>query len=138
MSIPAKQLPVATSPEISTDKVAFIIMAAREVEAPDEADGDASNAIDDGFSSSLTETGENAGRRELIDALISLDEEEQVELVALAWTGRGDFEPGEWADAVKQARERREGSTVRYLAGMETLAENLDEGLARFDLSYTS
>jgi hypothetical protein len=138
MTIPSKHPPEPTGPEINVDKVAFIIMAAREVEAPDEADGDASNPIDDGFTSTLDERGENAGRRELVDAIVSLDEEEQVELVALAWTGRGDFEPAEWADAVKQARERREGSTVRYLAGMETLAENLDEGLARFNLSYTS
>ena len=94
--------------------------------------------IDDGFTASLTEKGGESALRTLLGALEDLDEDEQIELVALAWTGRGDFDAAGWPDAVKLARERREGSTARYLANMETLAENLDDGLAEFGLSYTS
>ena len=130
--------PAGPKPEINTDKVAAIIMMAREFEAPDTGvEADASNPIDDGFTSSLTEKGGESALRTLLGAIEELDEDEQIELVALAWTGRGDFDAAGWTDAVKMARERREGSTSRYLANMETLAENLDDGLAEFGMSYT-
>lgn len=126
------------SPEISVDKVSAIILMAREFEAPDTGvEPDASNPVDDGFTVALTEKGATSGLRTLIGALQELDEDEQVELVALAWTGRGDFTASEWTDAVRTARERREGSTAKYLVQMEMLAENLDNGLAEFGLSYT-
>ena len=131
--------PDGPKPEINTDKVAAIIMMAREFEAPDVGvEADASNPIEDGFTSTLTEKGADAGLRDLLGAIEELDEDEQVELVALAWTGRGDFDAAAWPEAMKTARERREGSTARYLSQMETLAENLDNGLAEFGLSYTS
>ena len=130
--------PEGPRPEINTDKVAAIIMMAREFEAPDTGvEADASNPIDDGFTSSLTEKGGESALRTLLGSIEELDEDEQIELVALAWTGRGDFDAAGWTDAVKTARERREGSTSRYLANMETLAENLDDGLAVFGMSYT-
>lgn len=125
-------------PEINTDKVNAIILMARELEAPDTGiEADASNPVDDGFTASLTEKGAETALRTLLGAIEELDEDEQIELVALAWTGRGDFDAASWPEAVKTARERREGSTARYLAQMETLAENLDDGLAAFGLSYT-
>ncbi len=130
--------PSGPKPEISTEKVAAIILMAREFEAPDTGvEADASNPIDDGFTSSLTEKGGKSALRTLLGALEDLDEDEQIELVALAWTGRGDFDAAGWEEAVKTARERREGSTARYLSNMETLAENLDDGLAAFGMSYT-
>ena len=130
--------PAGPKPEINIDKVAAIIMMAREFEAPDTGvEADASNPIDDGFTSSLTEKGGESALRTLLGAIEELDEDEQIELVALAWTGRGDFDAAGWTDAVKTARERHEGSTSRYLSNMETLAENLDDGLAEFNMSYT-
>ena len=130
--------PSGPMPEINTEKVAAIIMLAREFEAPDTGiEADASNPIDDGFTSSLTEKGGDAALRGLLGALEDLDEDEQVELVALAWTGRGDFDAASWMEALKAARDRLDGSAARYLSGMETLAENLDDGLAAFNLSYT-
>ena len=125
-------------PEINADKVGAIILMAREFEAPDVGiEADASNPVDDGFTASLTEKGGESALRTLLGSIEELDEDEQVELVALAWTGRGDFDAASWPDAVKTARERREGSTARYLIQMETLAENLDDGLAAFGMSFT-
>lgn len=125
-------------PEINTEKVAAIIMMAREFEAPDlGVEADASNPIDDGFTSSLTDKGGESALRTLLGAIEELDEDEQIELVALAWTGRGDYDAASWPEAVRVARDRREASTARYLVGMEMLAENLDNGLAAFGLSYT-
>ena len=126
-------------PEISVEKVGAIILMAREFEAPDIGiPADASNPIDDGFTTSLTDKGGQSALRTLLGAIEDLDEDEQAELVALAWTGRGDFDAASWPEAVRTARERREGSTARYLIQMETLAENLDDGLAAFGLSFTT
>ena len=126
-------------PEINVDKVGAIILMAREFEAPDTGiAADASNPIDDGFTSSLTDKGGQSALRTLLGAIEDLDEDEQTELVALAWTGRGDFDAASWPEAFQTARERREGSTARYLVQMETLAENLDDGLAAFGLSFTT
>lgn len=126
-------------PEINTEKVAQIILMARELEAPDAGvDADASNPVDDNFTSSLTTKGANTALRDLLGAIEALDEDEQIELVALAWVGRGDYDTDSWKDAVTAAQERRsDGDTGRYLSGMELLAEHLDDGLAAFGRSYT-
>lgn len=126
-------------PEINADKVGAIILMAREFEAPDVGiEADASNPVDDGFTAALTDKGGASALRTLLGTIEELDEDEQIELVALAWTGRGDFDASSWPEAVKTARERREGSTARYLIQMETLAENLDDGLAAFGMSFTA
>lgn len=126
-------------PEINADTVGAIILMAREFEAPDVGiEADASNPVDDRFTAALTDKGGVSALRTLLGAIEELNEDEQIELVALAWTGRGDFDAASWPDAVKTARERREGSTARYLIQMETLAENLDDGLAAFGMSFTT
>ena len=67
-----------------------------------------------------------------------MDEDEQCELVALAWIGRGDLTAEEWASAVSQARERRKGPTSEYLLGIPLLASFLEGGLAEFGESCES
>ncbi len=69
---------------------------------------------------------------ELLRGLIEdLNEDDQAALVALVWIGRGDREPGEWAEVVTLARERAaEGPVADYLMGMEMLGDLLSEGLA--------
>jgi hypothetical protein len=64
-----------------------------------------------------------------------MDEDEQCELVALTWVGRGDFTAEEWDAAVAQARERRVGPTSTYLLGIPLLASHLESGLDEFDES---
>ncbi len=125
-------------PEINTEKVAEIILMAREIEAPDPGvDADASNPIDDNFTVSLTDKGATTGMRDLLGMIESLDEEEQYDLVALAWVGRGDYDAASWEEALQAARDRSDAPPARYLSQMELLAENLDAGLAEFDRSYT-
>ncbi|WP_424811005.1 DUF3775 domain-containing protein [Roseococcus sp. YIM B11640] len=72
----------------------------------------------------------------LTDYIDELNEEEQVGLIALAWVGRGDYEPEEWEEAVRLATERNaKGDASAYLAGMEGLGDLLSEGAAAFGLS---
>jgi hypothetical protein len=56
--------------------------------------------------------------------------------VALAWVGRGDYEPEQWEEALTLARERGDGnSTADYLIQMDLGADLLAEGLGAFGLS---
>lgn len=120
-------------PTINTDKVCFIVVKARELESEDEGvQADASNATDDGFVSVLTEDAFATVRNELASFIDAMDVDEQVELVALTWVGRGEFSADEWDEAVAQARERRQGSTSAYLLGVPLLASFLEGGLAEF------
>ncbi|MGD9543007.1 MAG: DUF3775 domain-containing protein [Methylocystis sp.] len=120
-------------PTINTDKVCFIVVKARELESEDEGvEPDASNATDDGFVSVLTEDAFPTIRKEISSFIESMDIDEQVELVALMWVGRGDFVASEWNEAVRQARARHEGATSTYLLGVPLLASFLEGGLAEF------
>ena len=123
-------------PDINTEKVCFIIVKARELECEDEGvEADASNPTDDKFVSVMTEDAYSKVRAEVSAYIDAMDEDEQCELVALAWVGRGDFAAAEWTAAVKEARERRDGSTSKYLLGIPLLAAFLEEGLGAFDES---
>jgi hypothetical protein len=116
---------------INVEKVCFVIVKARELECEDEGvEADASNPADDKFVSVLTEDAFVTIRNELVSYIDAMDEDEQCDLVALAWVGRGDFSASEWNDAVAQARERRKGPTSKYLLGIPLLASFLEGGLA--------
>ncbi|MGD9656858.1 MAG: DUF3775 domain-containing protein [Methylocystis sp.] len=120
-------------PTINTDKVCFVVVKARELESEDEGvAADASNATDDGFVSVLTEEAFSSTRNEICSFIDSMDIDEQIELVALMWVGRGDFAESEWNEAVAQARERHKGPTSAYLLGVPLLASFLEGGLAEF------
>lgn len=128
--------PDIPGPEINPDKVCFVIAKARELEAEDEGiDSDDSNPTDDEFVSILTERAYGPTRRELVAFINAMDDDEKAELVALTWTGRGDYSAREWRVAVAEARSRREVETSVYLLGIPLLADYLDDGLAEFDLS---
>ena len=123
-------------PEINPAKVCFIIDLAREYQSGDVGvEADASNPTDDEERIMLTDASDRPTRRELVEYLKDLDLDESAALVALAWIGRGDFEPKEWRAAVAQANERAQGPTWKYLLEMELLPEYLEEALAAFGRS---
>ena len=57
------------------------------------------------------------------------------EILALAWVGRGTYDPLEWNDALEQAADPDAEEPIDQLLEMPTLAAYLDAGLAAFDLS---
>lgn len=65
----------------------------------------------------------------------SLSVEEQCELIALAWLGRGDGTREEWGELLTLARDRRSDHTGDYLLAMPLLAEHLADGLESFGFS---
>ncbi|QGM97992.1 DUF3775 domain-containing protein [Methylocystis parvus] len=120
-------------PTINTEKVCYVAVKARELESEDEGmDADASNATDDKFVSVLTEDAYDSVRNEIASFIEAMDDDEQAELVALTWVGRGEFAADEWDDAVRQARQRRKGPTSSYLLGIPLLASYLENGLGEF------
>jgi hypothetical protein len=122
--------------ELAIEKVCFIVVKAREYDAAGgEPSDDASNPSDDRFVSALTPANEKTTRRELSAFINALDEDEQTELVALLFVGRGDYTADEWADALAAARDRGDPPTVPFLLGEPMLGDLLSDGLAAFDLS---
>ncbi len=64
---------------------------------------------------------------------IAYDQQQQV--IALMYIGRGDFEKSEWQAALKQARTIKRSRRADYLISKRMLPDYLSEGLARFDRS---
>jgi len=122
---------------IPLEKLAFIIEKARafdaEVDPVDENSG--SNAADDGERAILQDTPDNPVLEELTNVLDDLNVDEQDEVLALLWVGRGDFGKQEWRDALRQAHETRNNRETRYLVGTPLLADYLSQGLA--ELGYS-
>ncbi len=112
-------------------KVCYIVEKAHEFDAevaPDNPDSAASSS-EDQDSAILEARRSNPTYDELVAAIHDLNVDEQADLIALAWLGRGDFAAEEWGDALAQARERNRGHTARYLTGMPLLGDYLEEGL---------
>jgi hypothetical protein len=121
--------------ELAVEKVCFIVVKAREFDAAAAEPGDASNASDDRFVQALTPANERTTQRELTAFINALDVDEQTELVALLFVGRGDYSPEEWDDALAAARDRGDPPTARFLLGEPLLGDLLEDGLSAFDLS---
>ena len=117
------------------DKVSFIILKAREYDAKEgESDPDeGSNAIDDGQTDVLTDKADDPVREELLGAIRSLNDDERMRLVALAWLGRGTYSKEEWREAIATARSEHSRRTAEYLLGLPLLGDYLEDGLALFD-----
>ena len=69
---------------------------------------------------------------ELKEMINELNVDEQIELVALAWVGRGSYGPDEWESALEEAQRAHNRRTAEYLLGIPLLADYLAEGLAAF------
>jgi Protein of unknown function (DUF3775) len=135
MSRKGKVLP--KSPTIDAGKVFFIVTKAREFDAkvePVEPDP-GSNPSDDADSEILGDYADDPTLAELLAAIDGLDEDEQIELVALAWIGRGDFDRGQWREATTLAAERHNRRTGRYLVGIPNLGDCIEEGWSQFGRS---
>ena len=68
--------------------------------------------------------------QELRELIGDFNSDEAADLVALTWIGRGDFTGDDWQAARREAKERAEGPTERYLLGMPLLGDYLEMGLA--------
>jgi Protein of unknown function (DUF3775) len=117
---------------IATDQVCFLIIKAREFEVKQTPSGleFGSNASDDKMVTVLENRRNDPVFDEIHDFINALDEDQQIDLVALAWVGRGDFTIDEWASARDAAAAARSNHTAEYLLGMPLLSEFLEDALS--------
>jgi hypothetical protein len=117
---------------INPDKVRYIITEARMFDGKEgDSDPDSgSNATDDGMADVLEDQPDDATPEILAEFIRDLDEDEQIELVALAWVGRGTFTVEDWDDAIAEARRAHNKRTVEYLFSLPMLGDYLEEGLS--------
>lgn len=119
--------------ELSPDQVLAFIDRARQFDMKvSETDPDSgSNPAEDRMIDVLEDRAEDPVEQELRGFLRAINVDAQAELVALAWIGRGDFEPEEFAAAVALAHERsRDRGVARYLLGIPNVGDLVNEGFA--------
>ncbi|WP_373504625.1 DUF3775 domain-containing protein [Aestuariivirga sp.] len=117
---------------VSTEQVCFIIAKARQFavkDVPTIADP-ASNASDDRMVSVLEARANDPVAQEIRAFVEAMDEDEKIDLVALTWVGRGDYEAAEWAQAREQATAAHNDRTADYLLGLPLLSEFLEDALS--------
>jgi hypothetical protein len=130
----------APSLTVKTETVCYIIVKAREFDVKDVVTDpdEGSNAADDSMISVLEDHPDDAVLEELTSAITDLSEDEQVDLVALAWLGRDDNMIDDWP-TLRQEAARAHASygshTASYLLGIPLLGDYLEEGLAQLGLS---
>ena len=122
---------------ISPEKVCFIIAKAREFDAKDVVTDpdDASNPTDDAMISVLEDHRDDPVVQEIAAAIFAMSEDEQVDLVTLAWLGRGDGTVDDWDELRAEAARAHNKRTAAYLLGMPLLSDYLGEALSQFGLS---
>ena len=123
--------------DIAPEKVAHVIIKTREYDAKVGAWNDTREEGDaeEDPSAILEDFANDPTRAELVGFIDALNYDEQANLVALAWVGRGTFEKEEFAEAVETARNERVNTTAGYLLGMPLLADYLEEGLEKLGFS---
>ncbi|GFE66326.1 DUF3775 domain-containing protein [Litoreibacter roseus] len=97
--------------EISTDKVAQVILLAHEMERAEN---------------------------ELRSFLDTLNEDEAASLVAVMWIGRESYGPDELKEALSMAYAEATTPTADYLIGTPHLADHLENGLEALGINATA
>ena len=122
---------------ISPEKACFIVVKAREFDVKDVVTNpdESSSAADDAMSSVLEDRIDDPVEQELRGFIGALNEDEQIDLVALTWLGRGDGAIADWDELRAEASRAHNKRTASYLLGIPLLADYLEEGLAQFGLS---
>jgi hypothetical protein len=118
---------------ITPEKLRGIIQLARRLDVKDvvtEPDP-GSNASDDDMCSILEDHPNDAVGANLAGQIHDLNDDEQIDLVALCWLGRGDGDFNTWRDLRAEAKRDHNRQTVRYLLGTPLLADYLSEGMAQ-------
>jgi hypothetical protein len=117
--------------QINPDKVCYVVVKAREFDAKTDVvePKPGSNPSDDQMREVLEDYRDDPVGEELTAFIDALDVDEQVDLVALAWLGRGTFDDFESARC--EARRMGGRRTAAYLLGIPELPDFLEEGLSR-------
>ena len=122
---------------ISPEKVCFIIIKAREFDAKDavtEPDP-ASNPSDDRDAAVLEDHRDDPVVEELTGVINALSEDEQIDLVSLAWLGRDDYSAADWPEVRGRRRAPITGAQPNTCWEWPLLGDFLEEGLSMLGYS---
>ena len=122
---------------LSPDTAFAIVQKARQFDVKvDQTDPDSgSNPTDDTSVDALEFGAADDTLHELNSVIRDLNDDEQRDLIALIWLGRGDFTLDEWDEARVAATDISRARTPRYVAGIPLVSNYLEEGLSQFNLS---
>lgn len=122
---------------ISPEKVAYLIIKAREFDVQDaNSDPDSgSNGADDGMIDVLEDHDDNPVREEIRAFVATLSDDEKADLIALMQLGREDGTMEEWEALRTQGLQEHGGKVAAYLLGEPLVSDYLEDGLEQFDIS---
>jgi len=117
---------------IEPETAFYIVLKAREWDektAASSEDEPGSNPSDDEDVEILEDRRDDPTYEELMAAMDSLNEDQQLDLIALMWIGRGDYDISEWDTVRQDAADMGEKHIPSYLAQTPLLSDYLEEGL---------
>lgn len=125
-----------TTLDINPETVSYIVNLARDFYGEEQiADVEQQEPeLREGWEDTIREQKTDPVHTELKTAIEDLEPDQQVQLVALMWLGRGSF--SDWDSAIKEAGDNWNSKTADYLIGTPLLSDYLEEGLNQ--LGYVS
>lgn len=122
---------------LSPDTAFAIVQKARQFDVKvDQTDPDSgSNPTDDTSVDALEFGAADDTLHELTSVIRDLNDDEQRDLIALIWVGRGDFTLDEWAEARTAAMDVSRARVPRYVTGIPLVSDYLEDALSQFNLS---
>lgn len=122
-------------PNVNTDRVNRLIELANEFHSDQSVQfRDEPIALDENWQAKVLEPhAENPILSEFRSAVDELNPDEQQQIVAMMWVGRGDYEMDEWDEALEYAGEAWTPDTADYLIAHPMLGEHLASGVEMFD-----
>ena len=123
---------------LNPETVGYIINMAREFHAQEQVSipEEPLSATSDWAMQVLAAHHDDPTYNELKNMINELEPDQQVQLTALMWLGRGDYSASEWSEALQQSGDSWNENTADYLIGKPLLSNYLQEGLAL--LGYSS
>jgi ferredoxin-NADP reductase len=119
---------------ISPEKVFFIATKSRQSDGTADLNANSGSADDDAVHGSRDRS-RTADRSELSGFIQDLNVDEQIDLVAMMWLGRGDGDLDNWNDLRSEASRAHNNRTASYLIETPVLADYLEEALSQFGMS---
>ncbi len=121
---------------ISPEKVFFIVAKSRQFDSKVTELDLASDLSDDDATFGLEDHSKDTDRSELSGFIRGLNVDEQIDLVALMWLGRGDGDLDNWRDLRAEASRAHNNRTASYLIGTPMLADYLEEAMSQLGKSF--
>ncbi len=117
--------------DVNPETVCHLITLARDFQTQDVQDIDEKGIeLDENMLSNASDNEEHDYTQlEIKSRIEELEPDQQVNLTALMWLGRGDFSVDEWDKALEEAGDSWNERSAEYLIGTPLVADYLEEGL---------